>query len=253
MGQACTATSRSGWVSGIGSSGRGSPFGKSLERRASAPRPSARCSTIRFRSRTGREAADIQSSAHIQAQSSGCLGKTLRCRRRSVSRSKPSTSVYPRYGGFSRQLQLREGLCTRDRGRARRGSYLGKCLRPVWENAYDLLTSLEKKRAIDLLFLLSRTDPPVISSRRIEQFFRDTSRVISVAPKPDRREQARQAAFEWMRAVLQKQISPEALRQQIGDIRDIAALLDRLYDGRLSDRNRSMVVLASSRGLHGGT
>src|SRR6516225_3284983 len=77
--------------------------------------------------------------------------------------------------------------------------------------------------------------------------------VISVAPKPDRREQARQAAFEWMRAVLQKQISPGALRQQIGDIRDIAALLDRLYDGRLSDRNRSMVVLASSRGLHGGT
>jgi cytochrome P450 len=123
----------------------------------------------------------------------------------------------------------------------------------IWENAYDLLTSLEKKRAIDLLFLLSRTDPPVISSRRIEQFFRDASRVISVAPKPDRREQARQAAFEWMRAVLQKQISPEALRQQIGDIRDIAALLDRLYDGRLSDRNRSMVVLASSRGLHGGT
>ena len=123
----------------------------------------------------------------------------------------------------------------------------------IWEYAYDLLTSLEKKRAIDFLLLLSRTDPPVISSRRIEQFFRDAGRVISVAPNPDRREQARQAAFEWMRAVLQKQISLEALRQQIGDIPDIAALLDRLYGGRLSDRNRSMVVLASSRGLHGGT
>jgi hypothetical protein len=123
----------------------------------------------------------------------------------------------------------------------------------IWENTYDLLTSLEKKRAIDFLFLLSRTDPPVISSSRIEQFFRDAGRVISVAPKPDTREQARQAAFEWMRAVLQKQISPEALRQEIGDIPDIAPLLDRLYGGRLSDRNRSMVVLASSRGLHGGT
>ena len=43
------------------------------------------------------------------------------------------------------------------------------------------------------------------------------------------------------------------LRQEIGDIPDIAALLDRLYGGRLSDRNRSMVVLASSRGLHGCT
>lgn len=79
----------------------------------------------------------------------------------------------------------------------------------IWENAYDLLTSLEKKRAIDFLFLLSRTDPPVISSSCVEQFFRNAGRVMSVAPKPDRREQARQAAFEWMRAVLQKQISLE--------------------------------------------
>jgi transposase len=123
----------------------------------------------------------------------------------------------------------------------------------IWEYAYDLLTSLEKKRAIDFLFLLSRADPPVISRSRTEQFFRDAGRLISIASKPDRREQARQAAFEWMRAVLQKQISPEALRQEIGDIPDIVALLDRLYGGRLSDRNRSMVVLASSRGLHCGT
>ena len=77
----------------------------------------------------------------------------------------------------------------------------------IWEYAYDLLVSLEKKRAIDFLFLLSRADPPVISPRRTEQFFRDAGRVISVTPKPDRRAQARQAAFEWMRAVLQKEIS----------------------------------------------
>ena len=123
----------------------------------------------------------------------------------------------------------------------------------IWEYAYKVLTSLEKKRAIDFLFLLFRAAPPITSSSRIEQFFRDAGRVISVAPKPGRREHNRQAAFEWMRAVLQKQISPDALRQEIGDIPDIAALLDRLYGGRLSDRNRSMAVLASSRGLHGGT
>lgn len=82
--------------------------------------------------------------------------------------------------------------------------------------------------------------------------FHDAGRVISIAPKLDRREQARQAAFEWMRAVLQKKISLDALRREIGDVPDITALLDRLYDGRLSDRNRSMVVLASCRGLSGG-
>jgi transposase len=123
----------------------------------------------------------------------------------------------------------------------------------IWEYAYDLLTTLEKKRAIDFLYLLSRADPPVVSRSRTEQFFRDAGRVISIAPKPDTREQARRAAFEWMRAVLQKEISPNALRREIGDVPDMAALLDCLYDGRLSDRNRSMAILASHRGLSRGT
>jgi hypothetical protein len=121
----------------------------------------------------------------------------------------------------------------------------------IWEYAYDLLISLEKRRAIDFLFLLSRADPPVISSHRTEQFFSDIGRVISVTPKPDRRAQARQAAFEWMRAVLQKDIDLDVLHREVGDVTDIATLLQRLYDGRLSDRNRSMVVLASRRGLSG--
>jgi hypothetical protein len=113
----------------------------------------------------------------------------------------------------------------------------------IWEYTYDLLVSLEKKHAIDFLFLLSRADPPVISPARTQQFFRDAGRVISVTPKPDRRAQARQAAFEWMRALLQKEISLDALRREIGDVPDIAILLGRLYSGRLSDRNRSMATL----------
>ena len=123
----------------------------------------------------------------------------------------------------------------------------------IWEYVYDLLTSLEKKRAIDFLFLLSRTDPPVISRSRTEEFFGDAGQVISVSTKPDRRGQARQCAFEWMRAVLQKDIHPDVLRQEIGDGPDVATLLNRLYGGCLSDRNRSMVALASRRGLTGRT
>jgi transposase len=75
-------------------------------------------------------------------------------------------------------------------------------------------------------------------------------RAISLAPKPESQpEEARQAACEWMRAVLQKDIDPDALRRDIGDVPDLAHLLRRLYDGHLSDRNRSMTVLASRRGL----
>ncbi len=122
-----------------------------------------------------------------------------------------------------------------------------------WEYTYDLLVSLEKKHAIDFLFLLSRADPPVISPERTEQFFRDAARIGRVTPNTDAREQARQVAFEWMRAVLHKEISPEALRREIGEIPDFSVLLHHLYEGRLSDRNRSMVVLASHRGLSCGT
>jgi transposase len=125
----------------------------------------------------------------------------------------------------------------------------GSC---IWEYAYDLLVSLEKKRAIDFLYLLSRADPPVISPQRTEQFFRDAGRVIRGTPKPDERAQARQAAFEWMRAVLQKDISLDALRGTVGDVLNVTTLLRRLYDGSLSDRNRSMVVLASCHGLNSG-
>ena len=123
----------------------------------------------------------------------------------------------------------------------------------LWGCIYDLLVSLEKNRAIEFLFLLSRADPPVMSAQRAESLFRSTGRVVSVTPKPDRREQARQAAFEWMRAVLQKDISPDALRRDVGDVPDLDALLNRLYDGRLSDRNRAMTVLADRHGLSGRT
>lgn len=122
----------------------------------------------------------------------------------------------------------------------------------IWEYAYDLLVSLDKKRAIDFLFLLSRADPPVVSPARTEQFFRDAGRITITPPKLDKRDQAKRAAFEWMRAVLQKEISGEELRREIGDLPELACLLQRLYDGRLSDRNRSMVVLAKHHGLGGG-
>ena len=65
----------------------------------------------------------------------------------------------------------------------------------------------------------------------------------------DRRAQARQAAFDWMRALLQGEISLDALRREVGDVPDIPNLLDRLYNGRLSDRNRSMALLGRRRGL----
>jgi transposase len=122
----------------------------------------------------------------------------------------------------------------------------------IWEYVYDLLVSLDKKRAVDFLFCLSRADPPVISSDRTERFFRDFGRITIAPPKPDKSEQTKRAAFEWMRALLQKEIGDEVLRRELGDMSEFACLLRRLYEGRLSDRNRSMVVLAKRRRLGRG-
>ncbi len=55
-----------------------------------------------------------------------------------------------------------------------------------------------------------------------------------------------------MRALLQKEIGDEVLRRELGDMPELACLLRRIYEGRLSDRNRSMVVLAKRRGLGRG-
>ena len=88
----------------------------------------------------------------------------------------------------------------------------------VWEYAYDHLISLGRKRAIDFLFYLSRADPPVISPVRAEQLFLEASQIIIPSPKPDNREGAKRAAFEWLRMLLQKEISSEELHREIGDL-----------------------------------
>jgi transposase len=111
---------------------------------------------------------------------------------------------------------------------------------------------LDKKQAIDFLFYLSRADPPVISSTRTDQFFRKASRVTAIPAKLDRKEQAKCTALGWMRALLQKEISDLELRREFGDLPELAGLLQHLYDGRLSDRNRALVILAKHHGLSRG-
>ena len=131
-------------------------------------------------------------------------------------------------GGSSIRQVVRETGLSRNTVRKMLKHPLPKLYGPrsrFWEDAYDLLIALEKKDAIDLLFLLSRADPPVISPERTEQFFRDAARKRRVTPSTSTREQTRQVAFEWMRAVLQKAISPDALRREVGDVPDFSVLL----------------------------
>jgi transposase len=60
----------------------------------------------------------------------------------------------------------------------------------------------------------------------------------------------KQNAFEWMRSVLQNELEHTRLYDQVGIALDeLRKLTDRLYDGRLSERNKSMVILAARYGV----
>jgi hypothetical protein len=54
-------------------------------------------------------------------------------------------------------------------------------------------------------------------------------------------------AFKWMLALLQKKIKPDDLKHQLGDMPELEVLRNRLYNGRLFDRNKSMTILARRR------
>jgi transposase len=115
----------------------------------------------------------------------------------------------------------------------------------AWERAYDMIVRLPKPRALDFVRLLSRGDPPVLTSARLRPFVREAA-CPRMPPRPNRTRQ-RRADIEWMRRVLQREINGNALHRELGDIPDLSVLLQHLHSGRLLDRNRAMVALASHR------
>jgi transposase len=52
-----------------------------------------------------------------------------------------------------------------------------------------------------------------------------------------------------MLAVLQKKINFDDLKNQLGDMPELESILNRVYTGRLFDRNKAMAILACQRGI----
>jgi transposase len=76
-----------------------------------------------------------------------------------------------------------------------------------------------------------------------------TARKPTCVPRVSNKDDAKDSAFEWMRAVLQGEIDLTMPRNDVGHLCDIKELMRRLYDGRLSERNRTMAVLAKHHGI----
>jgi transposase len=116
----------------------------------------------------------------------------------------------------------------------------------AWEQAYDLIISLPKTRAIDFIRLLSHGDTPIGISARVRPFVREAAGPRKSSVRLDR-EKRSSADIEWMRQVLQKEVGDVELYREFADVSDLGILLRHLRNGRLLHRNRAMVVLASRR------
>jgi transposase len=119
------------------------------------------------------------------------------------------------------------------------------CDEKAWDCAYDLIIHLPKPRALDLIRRLSRDRPPAFASAQLRSFIRELTCPRTPPARSGQKEQRIQD-IEWMRRVLQKEANEQALHHELG-IPDLSILLQHLHNGRLSKRNRSMVVLASRR------
>jgi len=111
---------------------------------------------------------------------------------------------------------------------------------------YELIQSAPKEEAIRLLRVLFGGDPSPFDWEQLKQL------LVPFAPKDTRvvaRLRARQLAFDWMRQVLQGEISLPALAQEAGNISDLQQLLTAVTQGRLSVRNRALAVLARAKGI----
>jgi transposase len=119
----------------------------------------------------------------------------------------------------------------------------------IWSYAHDLLTSLDRDRAIDFLFMLSRADPPVISESKATKFFQAAASFVPPPPKPNRREVRRQGEWNWMDKVIQGLLAIEQIKEDVGAFEGVDELLRRLPRERFSERNKALAVLASYRGI----
>jgi len=111
---------------------------------------------------------------------------------------------------------------------------------------YELLQSVPKKEAIRLLRLLFGGGKPQVDMERLNRLL---APFAIKETRGVRRLRARHAAFEWMRKILQGEVSLHALAGELGETSDLHELVTVVSEGRLSDRNRALTVLARKKGI----
>ncbi|WP_246682928.1 IS630 family transposase [Methylobacterium sp. WL9] len=122
----------------------------------------------------------------------------------------------------------------------------------IWRLVHGLVASLNEQSGAKLLRTLSASHPPIVSEKKTLSLYRAASKLLP-ARKPDLRKLQAEADLEWMRRLSQNDRVCDDCRSRIDTFPDTQILVDRLYNCRLSERNRAMTILARRQGIKGAT
>ena len=114
------------------------------------------------------------------------------------------------------------------------------------ELTYELIQSLPKREATKLLRVMFGGGPPQVDMEKLDRLLEPFAIKETRGAKKLR---VRQSAFDWMRKVLQDEVSLNTLARELGELSDLNELLTEVTEGCLSHRNRALAVLARKRGF----
>lgn len=157
---------------------------------------------------------------------------------------------------FSGDFKIVRSYVRQARQRIASGSITGpsqRALRPpavkrtnLAEATYRLILSLSKREAIGLVRTMFGGGSPQFDMERLTRLLEPfATRDVG----EEMRLRARQAAFDWMRKVLQGEISLDALAVELGEISNLKELVAVIRERRMSERDRALAVLGRAKGI----
>jgi transposase len=120
---------------------------------------------------------------------------------------------------------------------------------PAWIT-YLIIQSVPKREAIRLLRVLLGGAPTHFDWKIFDPILARFAIKDTRAAKALRQ---RQAAFDWMRKVVQGESTRDKLAEEIGEPSDLEELLHAITESRLSVRNRALAILARHHGISSRT
>ncbi len=119
----------------------------------------------------------------------------------------------------------------------------------AWNDAYELIVSLEKSEAINFMRMISCAKTPMLSPFRVQKFFREAAKLMKSRSDINVQRAIIDNGIGWMHQVLRKEIPAKALREEFGGIPDFPAIIEHLYESPLKHRNRALAILAHFHGV----